>query len=121
MRLANDVMAISCLHQAPSRSTACGSMPATAPPSKTSRSSRSWRSKIQRSSWSTRHRQIGCAPHKTIKEMIMSKVLVLYYSAYGHVEAMAHAVAEGARQTGAQVDVKRVPELVPDSIARKSH
>ena len=51
----------------------------------------------------------------------MSKVLVLYYSAYGHIEAMANALAEGARQTGAHVDVKRVPELVPDSIARKSH
>jgi NAD(P)H dehydrogenase (quinone) len=46
-----------------------------------------------------------------------SKVLVLYYSAYGHVEAMANAVAEGARQAGAHVDIKRVPEL----IARKSH
>jgi NAD(P)H dehydrogenase (quinone) len=51
----------------------------------------------------------------------MSKVLVLYYSAYGHIEAMAYAVAEGVRQTGAHVDVKRVPELVPDSVARKSH
>src|SRR4051812_7898969 len=51
----------------------------------------------------------------------MSKVLVLYYSSYGHIEAMANAVAEGARQTGAQVDIKRVPELVPEEIARKSH
>ena len=51
----------------------------------------------------------------------MSKVLVLYYSAYGHIEAMANAVAEGARQAGAQVDVKRVPELVPEEIAAKSH
>jgi NAD(P)H dehydrogenase (quinone) len=51
----------------------------------------------------------------------MSKVLVLYYSSYGHIEAMANAVAEGARQAGAQVDVKRVPELVPEEIARKSH
>jgi NAD(P)H dehydrogenase (quinone) len=40
----------------------------------------------------------------------MSKVLVLYYSTYGHIEAMANAVAEGAREAGAQVDVKRVPE-----------
>jgi len=47
--------------------------------------------------------------------------LSLYYSSYGHVEAMANAVAEGARQTGAQVDIKRVPELVPEEIARKSH
>ena len=51
----------------------------------------------------------------------MSKVLVLYYSAYGHIEQMAEAVAEGARETGATVDIKRVPELVPDEIARKSY
>src|SRR3954454_25311651 len=51
----------------------------------------------------------------------MSKVLVLYYSSYGHIEAMANAVAEGARQAGAHVDIKRVPELVPEEIARKSH
>ena len=43
----------------------------------------------------------------------MPKVLVLYYSAYGHIEAMASAVAEGAREAGVTVDVKRVPELVP--------
>ena len=48
----------------------------------------------------------------------MSKVLVLYYSSYGHIEAMAAAVAEGAREAGAQVDIKRVPELVPDRVAR---
>lgn len=51
----------------------------------------------------------------------MSKVLVLYYSSYGHIETMAAAVAEGAREAGAQVDIKRVPELVPDDVARKSH
>ena len=51
----------------------------------------------------------------------MSKVLVLYYSAYGHIEAMAYAVAEGARETGAQADVKRVPETVPEEIARGAH
>src|SRR3984957_14328753 len=51
----------------------------------------------------------------------MSKVLVLYYSSYGHVEAMANAVAEGARQAGAHVDIRRVPELVPEEIARKAH
>ena len=51
----------------------------------------------------------------------MSKVLVLYYSAYGHVETMAYAVADGAREAGATVDVKRVPELVPDEVARASH
>jgi NAD(P)H dehydrogenase (quinone) len=53
--------------------------------------------------------------------MTMSKVLVLYYSAYGHIEAMAIAIAEGTRRTGAHVDIKRVPELVPAEIARKSH
>jgi NAD(P)H dehydrogenase (quinone) len=51
----------------------------------------------------------------------MAKVLVLYYSAYGHIETMAHAVAEGAREAGAQADIKRVPELVPEEIARKSY
>lgn len=51
----------------------------------------------------------------------MSKVLVLYYSAYGHIEKMAEAVAEGARSTGATVDIKRVPELVPEEVARNSH
>ncbi len=51
----------------------------------------------------------------------MAKVLVLYYSAYGHIEKMAYAVAEGAREAGAEVDVKRVPEIVPDEIARRAH
>jgi NAD(P)H dehydrogenase (quinone) len=51
----------------------------------------------------------------------MSKVLVLYYSSYGHIEALAHAVAEGARSTGATADVKRVPELVPEAVAKASH
>jgi NAD(P)H dehydrogenase (quinone) len=50
----------------------------------------------------------------------MAKVLVLYYSSYGHIEQMAQAVAEGARETGAQVDIRRVPETVPEEIARKS-
>lgn len=51
----------------------------------------------------------------------MAKVLVLYYSSYGHLETMAHAVAEGARAAGAQVDVKRVPETVPEEIARNAY
>ena len=51
----------------------------------------------------------------------MTKVLVLYYSAYGHIEKMAYAVAEGAKAAGAQVDVKRVPELVPAEVAKASH
>jgi NAD(P)H dehydrogenase (quinone) len=49
----------------------------------------------------------------------MAKVLVLYYSSYGHIEKMSEAVAEGARDTGAQVEVKRVPETVPEEVARK--
>ena len=51
----------------------------------------------------------------------MSKVLVLYYSTYGHIETMAGAIAEGARAAGAQVDIKRVPETVPTEIAKASH
>lgn len=50
----------------------------------------------------------------------MSKVLVLYYSSYGHIEKMANAVAEGAREAGATVDIKRVPELAPDEVVKKS-
>ena len=51
----------------------------------------------------------------------MTKVLVLYYSSYGHVETMARAVAEGAAKVGGvEVTVKRVPELVPEEIAKKS-
>lgn len=51
----------------------------------------------------------------------MAKVLVLYYSSYGHIETMAYAVAEGARATGATVDVKRVPENAPLDIAKAAH
>jgi NAD(P)H dehydrogenase (quinone) len=51
----------------------------------------------------------------------MSKVLVLYYSTYGHVETLAEAVAEGARAAGATVDIKRVPETVPEEVARNGH
>lgn len=51
----------------------------------------------------------------------MTKVLVLYYSGYGHVETLAAAIAEGAGEVdGAEVTVKRVPELVPEAVARKS-
>ena len=50
----------------------------------------------------------------------MAKVLVLYYSAYGHMEQMAKAAAEGAREAGAQVDIKRVAELVPAEVAKAS-
>jgi NAD(P)H dehydrogenase (quinone) len=51
----------------------------------------------------------------------MSKVLVLYYSSYGHIETMAQAVADGARSTGAAVDIKRVPETAPLEIAKAAH
>ena len=51
----------------------------------------------------------------------MSKVLVLYYSSYGHLETMAQAIAEGARAGGASVDVKRVPETVPLEVAKSAH
>ncbi|MDK6078177.1 NAD(P)H:quinone oxidoreductase [Massilia varians] len=51
----------------------------------------------------------------------MSKVLVLYYSTYGHIEQMANAVAEGARAADATVTVKRVPETVPEEIAKNAH
>ncbi|WP_337847467.1 NAD(P)H:quinone oxidoreductase [Sphingomonas sp.] len=48
----------------------------------------------------------------------MTKVLVLYYSSYGHLEAMAEAVAEGARTAGATVDIRRVPETAPDTVVK---
>ena len=48
----------------------------------------------------------------------MAKVLVLYYSSWGHMEQMARAAAEGAREGGAEVTVKRVPELVPEDVAK---
>src|SRR6187401_2338590 len=51
----------------------------------------------------------------------MSKILVLYYSAYGHIEKMAEAVAEGASGLpNTQVTIKRVPELVSEEVAKKS-
>ncbi|HVL41356.1 MAG TPA: NAD(P)H:quinone oxidoreductase [Brevundimonas sp.] len=51
----------------------------------------------------------------------MPRILVLYHSTYGHIETMAEAVAEGARSVeGAVVDIKRVPELVPEELARAS-
>ncbi len=52
----------------------------------------------------------------------MAKVLVLYYSSYGHISTMAQAAAEGARSVpGTEVTVKRVPELVPEEVRQKSH
>lgn len=51
----------------------------------------------------------------------MAKVLVLYYSSYGHIETMANAIADGARAGGASVDIRRVPETVPENIAKAAH
>jgi NAD(P)H dehydrogenase (quinone) len=51
----------------------------------------------------------------------VAKVLVLYYSTYGHIETMADAVAAGAREAGASVDIRRVPETVSDEAARAGH
>lgn len=48
----------------------------------------------------------------------MARVLVLYYSSYGHTEGMAQAVAEGARQGGASVDVRRIPETAPPDVVK---
>lgn len=51
----------------------------------------------------------------------MAKVLVLYYSSWGHMEKMALAAADGAREAGAEVTVKRVPELVPEAVAKAAY
>lgn len=51
----------------------------------------------------------------------MTKVLILYYSAYGHIETMAQAVAEGVNEGGGTPTIKRVPELVPEAVAKASH
>ncbi len=51
----------------------------------------------------------------------MSKVLVLYYSAFGYVAVVANAIAEGARSAGAEVDIKRVPDTAPAATARGAY
>ncbi|NDV88749.1 NAD(P)H:quinone oxidoreductase [Aurantimonas aggregata] len=51
----------------------------------------------------------------------MAKILVLYYSSYGHIEAMAKAVAEGAESAGGSVDIKRVPETAPQEVVEAAH
>ena len=51
----------------------------------------------------------------------MTKILILYHSAYGHIETMAKAVAEGVREAGAEAVIKRVPETVPEAIAKASY
>jgi NAD(P)H dehydrogenase (quinone) len=58
---------------------------------------------------------------ETTGDEIMAKVLVLYYSSWGHMEQMAKAAAEGAREAGAEVTIKRAPELVPESVAKAAH
>jgi len=51
----------------------------------------------------------------------MTKILILYYSSYGHVETMAGAVAEGVRASGAEAVIKRVPETAPAEVAAAAH
>jgi NAD(P)H dehydrogenase (quinone) len=51
----------------------------------------------------------------------MAKVLLLYYSSYGHVEKLAHEIAAGAREAGASADVKRVPELISPEVAKAAN
>ena len=51
----------------------------------------------------------------------MTKVLVLYYSSYGHIEQMADAIAEGARGAGAEVDIRRVAETAPSEVVAQAH
>lgn len=65
--------------------------------------------------------QFQCNGYFLSSEIVMTKVLVLYYSSWGHIEAMAEAVAEGARAAGAEAVLRRVPELVPESVAKASH
>jgi NAD(P)H dehydrogenase (quinone) len=63
----------------------------------------------------------GAPPARQSGGSMMAKVLVLYYSTYGHVETMAEAIAEGARSVdGTEVTIKRVPELMPEDVARKA-
>jgi len=63
-----------------------------------------------------------CFPEITLRRTFpMSKILVLYYSSYGHIEALAEAIAEGARAAGGQVDIRRVAETVPEDVARASY
>jgi NAD(P)H dehydrogenase (quinone) len=68
----------------------------------------------------SRARGLGLNPLDHAEERSMAKILVLYYSSYGHMEQMAYAAAEGVRHADADAEVKRVPELVPEETARKS-
>jgi NAD(P)H dehydrogenase (quinone) len=58
---------------------------------------------------------------KKKENLPMPKVLVLYYSSYGHVETLAQAIAEGARTAGATVDIMRVPETAPEEVAKAAY
>ena len=51
----------------------------------------------------------------------MAKILVLYYSSWGHMEQMAKSAAEGAKEAGATVTIKRAPELVPEAVAKAAY
>ncbi|MEW5726696.1 MAG: flavodoxin domain-containing protein, partial [Pseudomonadota bacterium] len=51
----------------------------------------------------------------------MTRVLILYYSTWGHIERMAHAAAEGVQEAGAQAFVKRVPETIPADVLSSIH
>lgn len=66
-------------------------------------------------------RAAGLSRARRAQEAQIAKILLLYYSSYGHVEALAGAIAEGARTAGAVVDVRRVPEAVPEEIARSAN
>src|SRR2546422_8560280 len=80
--------------------------------------------------WIARHGDAAARPRRSLtfrqelklkpKGVPMTKVLVLYYSAYGHIEQMAYAAAEGAKSAGVAVDVKRAPALVPAAVAQRS-
>jgi NAD(P)H dehydrogenase (quinone) len=63
----------------------------------------------------------GATGAAATRRLTMAKVLVLYYSSYGHIETMAEAIAEGARAAGATADLKRVPETAPEEIAKAFH
>lgn len=52
--------------------------------------------------------------------MSSPRVLVLYYSSYGHIETLASEIVQGARDAGAHVDLRRVPELVPEDVAKQN-
>jgi NAD(P)H dehydrogenase (quinone) len=64
----------------------------------------------------------GIRPSIVGETIAMTKILVLYYSSYGHIETMAQAIAEGARALpGTEVTIKRVAEIVSDDVAKASH